>query len=288
MAEAKRLSPEELERHISELEKSLENARKERDALSAFKAYTHQRLDDAGVPTHPEGPHSKAGCRIGDRLDIALARLKPSGQVAEDMVCLRATIREWTTYSAGSREDDLAALFRLAAKAQGYEAAERLSEARALAVSQMTSAYEAAVADNAALAADGVRLRRSLEPLRERAMAASGTRELWQEEYQILRACNEHDAMAGQPHPSAALLEQLTQAAALLHQRPVETLPDAIRRAYADHDKALVRARNEGLERAATRVDWLAVTSEGRGRHEDAEFRRALADDIRTMKDPEQ
>lgn len=23
-----------------------------------------------GIPTHPDGEHSKAGCRIGDRLDI--------------------------------------------------------------------------------------------------------------------------------------------------------------------------------------------------------------------------
>lgn len=42
--------------------------------LEEFKAYVHSRLDDAGIPTHPEGPHSAAGCRIGDRLDIALAK----------------------------------------------------------------------------------------------------------------------------------------------------------------------------------------------------------------------
>jgi Tfp pilus assembly protein PilV len=42
----------------------------ERDALAAFKAFTHRRLDEAGIPTHPEGPHSAEGCRIGDRLDI--------------------------------------------------------------------------------------------------------------------------------------------------------------------------------------------------------------------------
>lgn len=41
-------------------------------ALQAFKDYVHKRLDDAGIPTHPEGNHSKAGCRVGDRLDIAL------------------------------------------------------------------------------------------------------------------------------------------------------------------------------------------------------------------------
>lgn len=42
--------------------------------LQAFKDYVHARLDAAGIPTHPDGEHSKAGCRIGDRLDIALAR----------------------------------------------------------------------------------------------------------------------------------------------------------------------------------------------------------------------
>lgn len=41
--------------------------------LQAFKDFVHKRLDDAGIPTHPDGPHSKEGCRIGDRLDIALA-----------------------------------------------------------------------------------------------------------------------------------------------------------------------------------------------------------------------
>lgn len=42
-------------------------------ALQRFKDFVHRRLDDAGVPTHPDGPHSKEGCRIGDRLDIVLS-----------------------------------------------------------------------------------------------------------------------------------------------------------------------------------------------------------------------
>lgn len=42
------------------------------EALRQFKAYVHERLDDAGIPTHPGGEHSEAGCRVGDRLDIAL------------------------------------------------------------------------------------------------------------------------------------------------------------------------------------------------------------------------
>jgi hypothetical protein len=41
-------------------------------APDAFKAYVHQRLDEAGVPTHPDGPHSAVGCRVGDRLDILI------------------------------------------------------------------------------------------------------------------------------------------------------------------------------------------------------------------------
>jgi hypothetical protein len=41
-------------------------------ALQRFKDYVHQRLDEAGIPTHPDGEHSKAGCRVGDRLDIVL------------------------------------------------------------------------------------------------------------------------------------------------------------------------------------------------------------------------
>jgi hypothetical protein len=41
----------------------------ERDQLQRFKEYVHQRLDEAGVTGYPEGKHSKAGCRVGDRLD---------------------------------------------------------------------------------------------------------------------------------------------------------------------------------------------------------------------------
>lgn len=48
-------------------------------ALRAFKSYIHRRLDEANVPTHPDGPHSREGCRVGDRLDIALrAAAKPA------------------------------------------------------------------------------------------------------------------------------------------------------------------------------------------------------------------
>lgn len=45
----------------------------DRAKLQAFKNYVHRRLDEAGVPTDPNGPHQARGCRIGDRLDLVLA-----------------------------------------------------------------------------------------------------------------------------------------------------------------------------------------------------------------------
>lgn len=53
-----------------ELKKQIKELESERDALQRFKDFVHKRLDDMGIPTHPDGEHSKAGCRIGDRLDI--------------------------------------------------------------------------------------------------------------------------------------------------------------------------------------------------------------------------
>lgn len=45
---------------------------KQTEKLQAFKDYVHQRLDAAGVEREPHGIYSKAGCRVGDRLDIVL------------------------------------------------------------------------------------------------------------------------------------------------------------------------------------------------------------------------
>ena len=56
--------------------KPLREIGEEVEALRAFKAYVHKRLDDAGVATHPNGPHSKEGCRVGDRLDIIFEAAK--------------------------------------------------------------------------------------------------------------------------------------------------------------------------------------------------------------------
>lgn len=49
-----------------------------------FKEYVHARLDAAGVEQRPDGEHSKAGCRIGDRLDIVLAANVPTPVTSEE------------------------------------------------------------------------------------------------------------------------------------------------------------------------------------------------------------
>ena len=81
--------------------------------VEAFKEYVHKRLDDAGIPTHPDGPHSKAGCRIGDRLDIALAKSATGNvEAVEDAISEFATAVEGSLssyergYGARDREVD--------------------------------------------------------------------------------------------------------------------------------------------------------------------------------------
>lgn len=46
------------------------------DRLEKFKQWVHSYLDARGVPAHPDGPHSKEGCRIGDRMDLVFAELQ--------------------------------------------------------------------------------------------------------------------------------------------------------------------------------------------------------------------
>ncbi len=41
-----------------------------------FKTYVHTRLDEAGIERAPNGEHSKAGCRIGDRLDLVFEEIQ--------------------------------------------------------------------------------------------------------------------------------------------------------------------------------------------------------------------
>jgi hypothetical protein len=68
-----------LQQMVDEREAALRRVEEERDALAKFKAYVHQRLDEAGVSKDPESPHKAAGCRIGGRLDEVLAAREQAG-----------------------------------------------------------------------------------------------------------------------------------------------------------------------------------------------------------------
>lgn len=48
----------------------------DRDKLQAFKDWVHAYLDEHGVPHHPPGPHGAEGCRIGDRMDWLMDKIK--------------------------------------------------------------------------------------------------------------------------------------------------------------------------------------------------------------------
>ena len=64
--------------------KKLKKLSEELKELQRFKAYVHSRLDKAGIEKNPNGIKSQYGCRIGDRLDIALSSvLDPNSKIAE-------------------------------------------------------------------------------------------------------------------------------------------------------------------------------------------------------------
>jgi hypothetical protein len=44
--------------------------------LQRFKDWVHAYLDAQGVPHHPPGTHGAEGCRIGDRMDWLMDRLR--------------------------------------------------------------------------------------------------------------------------------------------------------------------------------------------------------------------
>lgn len=239
---------EALRTHISELEKLLESARKERDEARAALA----------VSVESTNTYVSRCIALRDEVD----RLKPSGQVAEEVETVRLLL-------GGSSSP---ALISLATKAHGYEAA---------------------VADNAALLDLAMMVVTTHHPgvICICPDVPKPGKPHW-------RDCEDAQALLAQPHPGAALLEELRQAATLLHQRPGETLPEAIRRVYADHDKAILRAMNEGLEKAASMKEYHAQQHEKRARRkatmepeawaQRAKEARQDADVFRAMKEPEQ
>ncbi len=61
--------------------------------LQAFKDWTHAWLDSHGVPKEfPDGPHSKEGCRIGDRMDWLWAEME---KLKVELANTRRAMRDW-------------------------------------------------------------------------------------------------------------------------------------------------------------------------------------------------
>lgn len=191
-------------------------------------------------------------------LEDELSRLTPSGQVAEDDAMIRTALKILEKRTGQSYQNAADALERLAAKAQGYEALaaacrealgphhsagtpadvallhKDLEAARAFSV-QFGKERDAAVADNAALVED---MKRAHVAAMHVTTLPGTLQEVWEATSKAWR----------QPHPGAALLEQ--------HRKALE---DAYQRGRDDERKAgglsLARARNEGLEKAASRIE---------------------------------
>lgn len=163
-----------LEQHISDLEKSLETARKERDQHQQSAETWRKRVEQAAEALADVLPGEVGRLDLLARIQALktdLARLKPSGQVAEDEAAVRRVVEYGPTN--GEWEENLS---RIAAKAQGYEAA---------------------VADNAAL----------LAWIEEWGHAAWCARE-HDKTLPCTDGCKAAEVVA-QPHPGAALLERM-------------------------------------------------------------------------------
>lgn len=77
----------------------------ELEALRKFKAYVHQRLDEAGVEADPPSKHREAGCRIGGRLDIVLAQHGAPLRPVTDEDVRRFKVDYSSCFGEGSRDE---------------------------------------------------------------------------------------------------------------------------------------------------------------------------------------
>lgn len=76
-----------------DLQDQLEEARK-------FKTFVHKYLDEAGVPADdPTNEHSKAGCRIGARLDLLL---KAAAKIAKITEVYIRQMAHWPSCPSGN------------------------------------------------------------------------------------------------------------------------------------------------------------------------------------------
>jgi len=67
----------------------------ERDKLLQFKTFVHTRLDEIGIPSDPGGPHTAAGCRIGDRLDLVARAVDQNAALIE---AVRRAAAQWAPH----------------------------------------------------------------------------------------------------------------------------------------------------------------------------------------------
>lgn len=245
----------ELRDRVAELEKSLENARKERDEAWEERASSVARLPDGmkhctirfmecekghGWLTATNWvPHGCPTCER-DALRAELARLKPSGQVAGDVGRFApASGNPPETYTVGDVRDAVIAFVRgdesqalpfrnaiangviyLAAKAQACEQEHALRMTRQTDADAANSAKEVALRERDAAVADNAGLlKNALAIIDHFTHPERGTGQ-WTPDLSRMAA-----EIKASRHPGAALLEQ--------------------------HRKEVDQARNDGLELAA-------------------------------------
>lgn len=269
--------------------------------------------DTSNHPTSPASSPSDLVAEV-ERLKAELARLTPSGQVAEDEETVRESLKD--LYGYGHRNEaangtvvqdrGLRALSRLAAQAQGYEAMKARDEAWKAATTCDSPEQVAARAHGlreAVAAANEARIRAEAE--RDAALAAHAAAEKrWEAcEAERISAVEQRDAAMAD---NAALLQALVTKCeqcngtgtflphcefcsdsghghecpppkACTHPgvTPVLSLPHPDATLLAEHAKALVRARNEGREEALDALSW--VTDLGLWAMSDTEMRRLRA-----------
>lgn len=228
-----------LEQHIPELEKSLENVRDERNHLETQVAAAsrqceglrterdqHQQSAEVWRKRMEAAAEALADVLPGEvgRLDLIariqalkdalsaaqqmLARLKPSGQVAED----EELVRECFDHYKPNGQPALLALHTLAAKAQGYEATVAELEAGKKLMAEHMRQRDAAVADNAALV-EHARTERQMLALLYHRIKALGVHDATDTMTDAVTTVERWmDAVPDtyeQPHPGAALLERM-------------------------------------------------------------------------------
>lgn len=221
--------PGELLGHIAALE--AESAQ-ERKALQTRLELATRLAEDANK-------HRSEAMQRVTELEAELARLKPSGQVAEDVETVKRSVHllRLNEECCDGACEHHAALSRLAAKAQGHDALLNGEEAHEAVLSDLAhilsqdegedtlaaaqrvvSERDAAVADNAALARVARAVREITKDVAENGNCADCPYVSPEEAAALL-------AIIDAPHPGVALLERMKRLEDALHFIAAWTLP---------------------------------------------------------------